>query len=259
MGLVAVTGSAGGIGTAIRDQIEQAGHRVLGIDVGNAEITADLASSEGRTAAVAEVLAALPKQAGLPVLDGLVVAAGIGGSTGVAPARVARINYFGAVDLLTGLKPALDLGSLRAAVVIGSNSAGAVPATDFQLGELCLAGDEIGAAALADTMDGELVYAYTKLALIRKTRRLAVEWAPNLRINVVAPGPVLTPLTQQALNHPTTGDAIRAFPIPLGRWGEKAEIAAAVGFLLSEQSAWTTGSVLFVDGGTDALLNPDRL
>ena len=45
----------------------------------------------------------------------------------------------------------------------------------------------------------------------------------------------------------------------MDRWGEQHEIAEAVWFLLSPQSQWTTGSILFVDGGTDALLNPDRL
>ena len=235
MGAIVVTGSAGGIGGAIRLRLEAAGHEVVGVDVAESEVIADLSSASGRIDAIARI------------------------STGVPSAKVARINYFGAVDLLNGLAGALMSGSLRSAVVIGSNSAGAVPVTDFELGELCLAGEEDKAASLADTLDGELVYAYTKLALIRKARRLAVEWAPNARINVVAPGPVLTPLTQAALNHPTTGDAIRAFPVPLDRWGEKSEIAESVWFLLSEQSAWTTGSVLFVDGGTDALLNPDRL
>ncbi len=106
-------------------------------------------------------------------------------------------------------------------------------------------------------MDGEAVYAHSKLALARKVRRLAVEWAPAVRVNAVAPGPVLTNLTRAALEHPVTGDLIRAYPIPLDRWGEPEEIAAAVWFLLSSESSWVTGTVLFADGGTDALLNPD--
>ncbi len=116
-----------------------------------------------------------------------------------------------------------------------------------------------GAVAAASTLDGETVYANSKNALARKVRRLAVEWAPSLRVNAVAPGPVLTGLTEQALEHPVTGDLIRSLPVPLDRWGEQAEIAAAVWFLLSAESSWTTGTVLFVDGGTDALFGPDRL
>jgi NAD(P)-dependent dehydrogenase (short-subunit alcohol dehydrogenase family) len=254
MGVVAVTGSAGGIGGAIKARIEAAGHEVIGVDVRDAEVIADVSTVDGRTAAVADVRA----QCG-DTLDGLVVAAGIGGSTPAPPSMVARINYFGAVALLEGLREHLAGGGLRAAVAIASNSITAMPVDDPTLIEQCLAGDEEGAAATADAMDGEAVYAQAKLALARTVRRLAVAWAPGLRVNSVAPGPVLTGLTRAALDHPVTGDLIRAFPIPLDRWGEPSEIAEAVWFLLSPHSSWTTGTVLFVDGGTDALLNPDRV
>jgi len=80
----------------------------------------------------------------------------------------------------------------------------------------------------------------------------------GIRLNAVAPGPVLTGLTRQALEHPLTGPAIREFPVPMGRWGEPEEIAAAVWFLLHGGGSFVHGAVLFVDGGTDALLRPDR-
>jgi NAD(P)-dependent dehydrogenase (short-subunit alcohol dehydrogenase family) len=251
MGIVAVTGSAGGIGGAIRHRIEAEGHQVVGIDVRDAEVVADLSSPAGRV----EALDGIRDAAG-PVLDGLVVAAGIGGSTSAPPSMVARINYFGAVALLEGLGDALAGGVLRAAVAISSNSATAVPAADLTLVEHCLAGREDEAADHADTLDGEQVYAHAKLALARRVRRLAVDWAPEVRVSAVAPGPVLTPLTQAALEHPVTGDLIRSYPIPLNRWGEPDEIAAGVWFLLSPAAAWITGVVLFIDGGTDALLRP---
>ncbi len=254
MGVVAVTGSAGGIGGAIRRRIEAEGHRVIGVDVRDAEVESDLSSADGRAAAVA----AIGAQCG-GTLDGLVVAAGIGGSTDAPPSTVARINYFGSAALLDGLHECLADGELGAAVAIASNSATVMPVDDATLVDCCLAGDEEGAANAADGMDGEAVYAHSKLALARKVRRLAVEWGPGLRINAVAPGPVLTPLTEAALQHPVTGDLIRAYPIPLDRWGEKDEIASAAWFLLSRESSWCTGIVLFADGGTDALLNPDRL
>jgi NAD(P)-dependent dehydrogenase (short-subunit alcohol dehydrogenase family) len=254
MGVVAVTGSAGGIGGAIRRRIEGAGHRVIGVDVRDAEVIADLSNADGRTAACAAVV----EQAAGP-LDGLVVAAGIGGSTSAPPSTVARINDFGAAQLLVGLRDALATGELRAAVAISSNSASVVPIGDPAFIEACLADDEEQAAALADGLDGETVYANGKLALARKVRRLAVDWAPDLRVNAVCPGVILTGLTAAALEHPVTGPAIKSFPVPLDRWGEPEDIAEAVWFLLSVQSKWTTGSVLFVDGGTAALLGPDRL
>ena len=252
MGVVAVTGSAGGIGGAIRARIEAAGHRVVGVDVRDAEVVADVSSASGRRDAVDAIGAAAGD-----TLDGLVVAAGIGGSTPAPTSAVVRINYFGAVALLEGLRELLAEGELRSAVAISSNSATAVPVDDDSLVEACLADDEKRAASLAEDLDGETVYAHSKLALARKVRRLAAEWAPDVRVNAVAPGPVLTPLTEAALGHPVTGDLIRAYPIPLGRWGEKTEIAEAVWFLLGPTSSWTTGTVMFVDGGTDALLRGD--
>jgi NAD(P)-dependent dehydrogenase (short-subunit alcohol dehydrogenase family) len=252
MGLYAVTGSAGGIGGAIRSRIEAEGHKVIGVDVRDAEVVADLASAAGRQSAVEEVT----RSAG-DALDGLVVAAGIGGSTGVPSSLVARINYFGAVALLDGLRPLLERGEQASAVAIASNSATAAPFDDPTLVELLLTGDEEGAAAHADDQNGEAVYAQAKLALARAVRRRVPEWGKTgVRINAVSPGPVLTPLTEQALEHPETGPMIREFPIPIGRWGEKSEIAAAVWFLLS-QGSWCHGSILYVDGGTDALLRPD--
>jgi NAD(P)-dependent dehydrogenase (short-subunit alcohol dehydrogenase family) len=254
MSVIAVTGSAGGIGGAIRARIEAEGHAVIGVDVRDAEVQADLASAEGRAAAVD----AVARAAG-DVLDGLVVAAGIGGSTGAPPSLVARVDYFGAVALLDGLRPLLERGERPAAVAIASNSATAAPMGEAALVDLLLADDEEGAAALADSLDGELVYAQSKLALARAVRRRAPDWGQaGVRLNAVAPGPVLTDLTRQALEHPVTGPLIRAYPIPLGRWGEPEEIAEAVWFLLGPGS-WVHGTVLFADGGTDALLNPDRL
>jgi NAD(P)-dependent dehydrogenase (short-subunit alcohol dehydrogenase family) len=254
MGTIAVTGSAGGIGGAIRRRIEAAGHRVVGVDQRDAEVIADLSSADGRADAVRAVRALATDG-----LDGLVVAAGIGGSTSAPPSMVVRINYFGAVALLDGLHEDLVDGQLRAAVAISSNSATAVPNLDQTVVEHCLAGNEDAAAAAADGLDGELVYASGKLALARQVRRLAVQWAPAVRVNAVAPGPVLTALTKAALEHPVTGDLIRQYPVPLDRWGEPEEIAAAVWFLLSGDASWITGAVLFVDGGTDALLRADGI
>jgi NAD(P)-dependent dehydrogenase (short-subunit alcohol dehydrogenase family) len=254
MGTIAVTGSAGGIGGAIRRRVESAGHRVVGVDQRDAEVVTDLASAEGRADAVRGV-----REAAADGLDGLVVAAGIGGSTSAPPSMVVRVNYFGAATLLEGLHEDLVDGQLRAVVAISSNSATAVPNPDQTLVEHCLAGNEDAAAAHADGLYGELVYASGKLALARLVRRLAVQWAPAVRVNAVAPGPVLTALTKAALEHPVTGEVIRQYPVPLDRWGEPEEIAAAVWFLLSGDASWITGAVLFVDGGTDALLRADGI
>lgn len=254
MGTYAVTGSASGIGAAVAGRIGAEGHRVIGVDLRDAEIVGDLATPEGRDAAVSGVL-----DASAGVLDGVVACAGIGGSTGAPAGLVAKVNYFGAVATLDGLRPALAAGTAPAAVAISSNSAALVgPDDDTTLVDLLLGGDETAASNYADTLDGELVYMRSKLALNRRLRRWAPEWAEEgIRLNAVAPGPVLTGLTRRALEHPLTGPAIREFPVPMGRWGEPEEIAAAVWFLLHGGGSFVHGAVLFVDGGTDALLRPE--
>lgn len=80
------------------------------------------------------------------------------------------------------------------------------------------------------------------------TRALAAELAPKIRVNAVAPSLTDTPLAQSLLNQAAKRDAA-AKRHPLRRVGEVEDIAAAVCFLLSEQSSWITAQVLSVDGG----------
>jgi len=91
------------------------------------------------------------------------------------------------------------------------------------------------------------VYAIAKGGLVQMTRYLAREWAPDgIRVNCVAPGPVDTPM----LDRLTEDDhaALRA-QIPLGRYATPKEVAAAIGFLCSDHSASTTGTVSNITGG----------
>lgn len=80
------------------------------------------------------------------------------------------------------------------------------------------------------------------------TRALAAELAPKIRVNAVAPSLTDTPLAKSLLNQPAKRDAA-ADRHPLQRVGEADDIAAAVCFLLTDQSSWITGQVLSVDGG----------
>jgi NAD(P)-dependent dehydrogenase (short-subunit alcohol dehydrogenase family) len=90
------------------------------------------------------------------------------------------------------------------------------------------------------------VYNATKAALIQLTRQQAVELAPRVRVNAVAPGVVRTRLAEllwsdheQRLNE----------QLPLGRIGEPADIGGAIAFLVSDAAAWITGQTLVIDGG----------
>lgn len=90
-------------------------------------------------------------------------------------------------------------------------------------------------------------YSASKAGMIALTRVLALECAQyNITANTVAPGPVETALT-------TTLEEVRQAKIaamPLGRYGEGREIAAAVGFLASERASYMTGAIMDVNGGT---------
>jgi NAD(P)-dependent dehydrogenase (short-subunit alcohol dehydrogenase family) len=77
-------------------------------------------------------------------------------------------------------------------------------------------------------------------------------------LNAVAPGATLTPLLEDGLADAQLGPAIRGFPIPLGGFGAPDQVAAGVRFLLGAQASFCCGSVLFVDGGSDALIRRDR-
>ena len=103
-------------------------------------------------------------------------------------------------------------------------------------------------------------YPATKTAVARWARRNAPTdaWAGSgITLNVVAPGAVETPMLQATRDDPTIGRFIDTFPVPIGRKGTADELAAVVAFLLGPDARFFCGSVVFVDGGTDALLRAD--
>ncbi len=252
MAVYAMTGGATGIGAAIRRQLAAAGHRVIVADVRHADIVADLSTAEGRRQAVDGIRRLAPDG-----LDGFVPCAGVGPHV-QPPSLVARINYFGALATFEGVQELL-VARRGAAVLVSSNSA-SMPGTDPQYIDLLLAGDEAGACARVDTLDGHHAYAGSKQALTRWMRRHSAAWAARgVRMNAVAPGITQTPLTAATTADAQFGPAMKAFAasVPLGRVGQPDEIAEAVCFLLSAQASFVCGAVLFVDGGHDAMLRPD--
>ncbi|UCG82628.1 MAG: SDR family oxidoreductase [Dehalococcoidia bacterium] len=252
-----ITGSASGIGAATQARFEQAGVSVMGIDIKDAEIVADLSTREGRDAAIAGV------KSRCNGLDRLVLCAGV--ATYARPlSLIPAVNYFGAITLLDGLFDLLRRGTDPRAVVILSNSARWLGDPDqASYVEALLAGREAEAARIIDgfgddVLAAALAYIGSKLALGRALRRRAATWgSAGVRLNGVAPGNTNTPMLQKVMDDPSTRDGVLSMEIPLGRLAECDDIANVVAFLCSPEASYVHGSIVYVDGGIDAHIRPD--
>ena len=241
-----VTGSAGGIGGAVAALLRTRGERVVGLDLREADVLADLSTPAGRTAAVREVIAAAGG-----TLDAVIACAGCAGAD---TAAMIAVNYFGTVALIEGLRETLA-GSTAPRAVAVSSSATILP-IDTRIIEACLAGAEAAACRLGATAPA-LVYASTKRALSRWLRRTAIapEWAgAGILLNGIAPGTVRTAMTAPILAT-EEGRAMlsMATPIATADYADPEDLAPLLAFLASAECRYMVGQVLFVDGGKDVI------
>lgn len=250
-----ITGSASGIGRATQALLEARGDRVIGVDVSPAaEIQVNLGTEEGRRAMVAAAERLTPQG-----LDGVLAGAGI--SDPKTPSRAPEtisVNYFGAVATLEGLRPLLSRSSRGRAVAICSTSA-LLPTNDTCL-QACLAGDE-AMATRAIEASPELAYMTSKRALSLWVRRAATTtgWGgAGILLNGVAPGVVKTPISAPILSDPAMVEMLAlANPMAVQGYAQPEELAELIAFLLGMENHYLVGQVIFMDGGTDAIMRPD--
>jgi 2-keto-3-deoxy-L-fuconate dehydrogenase len=222
--VVVVTGSSGGIGSAIVDHFTAAGNVVVGLDLLDG---VDVSRPDDCAAAVARILSEHDH------IDILCNNAGIGATGDVVASspeewqRVFAVNVFGVANMSRAVLPAMRAAG-RGAIV-----------------NTC---SVVASVGLVD----RAVYSASKGAVLALTRAMAAdEISSGIRVNCVSPGTVASPWVERtvaALPDPETGfEALRRRQ-PLGRMVTCAEVAAAVVYL-ADETTFTTGADFLLDGG----------
>lgn len=251
-----VTGAASGIGQATSVLLTERGHRVIGVDLHDADVTVDLSTAQGRL----DLVTGVTELSGGRI-DAVIANAGLAKPVALTVA----INYFGAVSTLTGLRPLLA-GSAAPRAVATVSMASLYP-PDEALLEALLAGDEPTALARGAELEAaggdaaNLIYGTTKRALARWIRRNAAtpDWAgAGIPLNAVAPGVVETPMTAAFTGSDEAKKAIlQMVPMPLNGIFQPRDVGYLLAWLTSEENAHLCGQVVFIDGGSDAVIRGD--
>jgi 3-oxoacyl-[acyl-carrier protein] reductase len=233
-----ITGASRGIGLAIAQRIVDEGGRVV--------ITAR------KPEPLAEAVTAL---------GGATVALAVAGKSDDEEHQVDAVEQtlatFGRLDVLvnnTGINPAygpllsLDMGAARKTLEVNVVAALSWVRVAHRAWFDRHGGAIVNVASVAGLRPSPGIgfYGVSKAALIRLTTELAVELAPTVRVNAVAPAVVKTRFAT-ALYEGNEAEVLTRYP--LGRLGEPSDVAAAVAYLASADAAWVTGQTLVLDGG----------
>lgn len=258
MGVYAITGGSSGIGARTVEILKEKGHEVINIDMKDGDICVNLAQDAGRQEAIDKLHEMCPDG-----LDAMICNAGV--AAGAPIPLIVSLNYFGSVTLAEGV---LDLLQKKkgSCVVTCSNTISQGAARIDVVGLLINQADEQRVLELvkdSDPRSSHSFYAATKYALACWARRMSTSWgASGVRINAVAPGNVQTAMTAKL--SPEHLVAVEALPVPINYGTDQilmdpTDIANAIAFLASPEAHGINGEILFVDGGTDALLNSEKV
>lgn len=235
-----VTGAASGIGAGIARTFEREGAQVALVDCDGAGLRAVAAEMKAPLVFegdVADGAFAAATVAALKRVDVVVTAAGMSVGKKLADTteeewdRVFAVNAKGTFLWLRAALPKMIAGGGGSIVTVAS--------------QIALSGGR-----------GSASYGASKGAVISLTRSVALDYAADgIRANAIAPGAVDTPFLHRSFVRQPDPEAARQRSLdrhPMGRFGTVEEVAKAALFLASDESSFTTGSVLMVEGGWNA-------
>ena len=256
---VIITGAGSGLGKALAKLLTSRGENVITIDwAGEVDVRADLSTESGRSHAIQESLTLCPNPKGVVSNAGL-------SPIHKDPIQILQVNWFGAAEILKTFMPHLSNHGSSAAVAI--SSIGAAIGGDSTLEEYLL-NDNVEAAceyineiAQRSPLEAGIVaYSTCKSAIARFVRVNAEEWGKaGVRLNAIAPGRMETPMLEGLLANPDISPGIEAMPSGIMKSATPEMVATVVDFFLDSESTFVHGQVLYVDGGSEAILRPDLI
>ena len=236
-----VTGAGRGIGQSIAERFAREGAHIVAADIdGNsAQSTAEALQESGAQAAAVRTDVGDPEQANLMVATAIKTFGGVDilvNNAGIAPNRLV-------LDTSLEEWERVMRTNLTGTFLCCKSAANAMKEAD--------GGRIVNIASISGQRGGvgRGVYGTSKAGIIMLTRIMAVEFAPmNIAVNAIAPGPIRTDMTDHS------DGTVKSYldRIPMGSYGSKEAVAAAALYLASDESSYTTGITLNVDGGFDA-------